>query len=578
MQQRWGLPLIAWPSRLRPNYWDLVALPMVLGAIALVAWGGMAMSSHYQVGEALPISLDPWRLPEYALRTVLRMVCALVASLVFSLAYAAFAAKSRQAEKILIPVLDILQSVPILGFLSITVTGFIALFPGRLLGVECAAIFAIFTSQAWNMTFSVYQSLRTVPVELIEAARMYHLSPWRRFWRLEVPHAIPSLVWNMMMSVSGGWFFVVASEAITVAGQTIMLPGVGSYIATAISQRDLGAIGYAVLVMFVVILLYDQLLFRPLLAWSRKFLADPSGEEDNIRPWFLIVLQRARVFDLVQTGVLEVNRIIDNALSALAPRRRAPTVERRVRPELERVLDIALLGLAAAAAAWIVAFIRATVGLSEIGWVFLLGLATAVRVLILIGLASLIWVPIGVGIGLRPRLADRVQPIVQFLAAFPANLFFPAAVVLILQFRLDPEIWLSPLMILGTQWYILFNVIVGTTALPVELRRVAQNLGVRRSLWWRRVILPAIFPAYVTGAVTAAGGSWNASIVSEIVQWGDTTLSATGIGAYIARTTADGDSARIALGIGVLCLYVLAFNRLLWRRLYDLAAERLRLD
>jgi NitT/TauT family transport system permease protein len=578
MQQRWGLPLIAWPSRLRPNYWDLVALPMVLGAIALVAWGGMAMSSHYQVGEALPISLDPWRLPEYALRTVLRMVCALVASLVFSLAYAAFAAKSRQAEKILIPVLDILQSVPILGFLSITVTGFIALFPGRLLGVECAAIFAIFTSQAWNMTFSVYQSLRTVPAELIEAARMYHLSPWQRFWRLEVPHAIPSLVWNMMMSVSGGWFFVVASEAITVAGQTIMLPGVGSYIATAISQRDLGAIGYAVLVMFVVILLYDQLLFRPLLAWSRKFLADPSGEEDNIRPWFLIVLQRARVFDLVQTGVLEVNRIIDNALSALARRRRAPPVERRVRPELERAFDIALLGLAAAAAAWIVAFIRETVDLSEIGWVFLLGLATAARVLILIGLASLIWVPIGVGIGLRPRLADRVQPIVQFLAAFPANLFFPAAVVLILQFRLDPEIWLSPLMILGTQWYILFNVIVGTTALPVELRRVAQNLGVRRSLWWRRVILPAIFPAYVTGAVTAAGGSWNASIVSEIVQWGDTTLSATGIGAYIARTTADGDSARIALGIGVLCLYVLAFNRLLWRRLYDLAAERLRLD
>src|SRR5256714_289566 len=461
MEQRWGLPLIAWPSRLRPNFWDLVALPIVLGAIALVAWGGMAMSARYHVGEVLPISLDPWRLPEYALRTVLRMVCALVASLIFSLAYAAVAAKSRQGEKILIPILDILQSVPILGFLSITVTGFIALFPGRLLGVECAAIFAIFTSQAWNMTFSVYQSLRTVPGELIEASRMYHLSPWKRFWRLEVPHAIPSLVWNMMMSVSGGWFFVVASEAITVAGQTIMLPGIGSYIAAAV---------------------------------------------------------------------------------------------------------------------WIVAFIRESVDLAEIGWVFVLGAATAARVLILIGLASLIWVPIGVAIGLRPHLADRVQPIVQFLAAFPANLFFPAVVVLILRFQLNPEIWLSPLMILGTQWYILFNVIVGTTALPQELQRAAQNLGVRRSLWWRRVILPAIFPAYVTGAVTAAGGSWNASIVSEVVEWGDTTLTATGIGAYIARTTGDGDSARIALGIGVLCLYVLAFNRLLWRRLYDLAAERLRLD
>src|SRR5580700_2689715 len=577
MEQRWGLPLIAWPSRLRPNLWDLVALPIVLGAIALIAWGGMAMSARYHVGEILAIDLDPRALPAYALRTVLRMAAALIASLVFSLGYAALAAKNRQAEKMLIPVLDILQSVPILGFLSITVTGFIALFPGRLLGVECAAIFAIFTSQAWNMTFSVYQSLRTVPGELIEAARMYHLSPWKRFWRLEVPHAIPSLVWNMMMSVSGCWFFVVASEAITVAGQTIMLPGIGSYIATAINQRDLAAIGCAVLVMFVVILLYDQLLFRPLLAWSRKFQADPMADEDNVRPWFFIVLQRARLFDLVQAGVLERNRIMDDALAGMARRRRL-LAERRPRPQLDRLLDVALLGLAAAAAIWIIGFIRQTVDLAEIGRVFLLGLATAARVLILIGVASLIWVPIVVAIGLRPHLADRIQPIVQFLAAFPANLFFPVAVVLILRFQANPEIWLSPLMILGTQWYILFNVIVGTTALPQELQRAAQNLGVRRSLWWRRVILPAIFPAYVTGAVTAAGGSWNASIVSEVVQWGDTTLTATGIGAYIARTTAEGDSARITLGIGVLCLYVLAFNRLLWRRLYDLAAERLRLD
>ncbi len=429
------------------------------------------------------------------------------------------------------------------------------------------------------MTFSVYQSLRTVPVELIEAARMYHLSPWRRFWRLEVPHAMPSLVWNMMMSVSGGWFFVVASEAITVSGQTILLPGIGSYIATAIDRSDLAAIGWAVLVMLVVILLYDQLLFRPLLAWSRKFQADPAADEDDARPWFLIALQRARLFDLVQRGLLAANRGADNAIAALArPRSRPARAERPPRPLFERAFDAALLALAAGAAAWIAGFIREHVGLDEIGWVFVLGLATAARVLVLIALASLIWVPIGVAIGLRPRLADRTQPIVQFLAAFPANLFFPVAVVLILRFRLDPEVWLSPLMILGTQWYILFNVIGGTAALPLELRRAAQNLGVRRLLWWRRVMLPAIFPAYVTGAVTAAGGSWNASIVSEIVKWGDTTLSATGIGAYIARTTAEGDGARIALGIGVLCLYVLAFNRLLWRRLYDLAAERLRLD
>ena len=583
MEQRWGLPLIAWPSRLRPNYWDLVALPLVLGLVALVAWGGMAMGAHYHIGDALPISLDPWRLPEYALRTVLRMGAALVASLVFSLGYAALAAKNRAAEKILIPVLDILQSVPILGFLSITMTGFIALFPGRLLGVECAAIFAIFTSQAWNMTFSLYQSLRTVPGELIEAARMYHLSAWQRCWRLEVPHGIPTLVWNMMMSVSGGWFFVVASEAITVSGQSIMLPGIGSYIATAIQERNLRAIGYAVLVMFVVIILYDQLLFRPLLAWSRKFQGDAGDDSDNVRPWFLIMMQRAQIFDLLQSGVLMLNRGVDAVLMLVsrhwaAGRQRTRNEPVREATWAERAFDVVLLLATIASVVWMVRFILQTVSLGEVGWSFVLGAITALRVLVLIGIASLIWVPIGVWIGLRPQIADRAQPIVQFLAAFPANLFFPAAVVLILKFALNPEIWLSPLMILGTQWYILFNVIGGTLSLPAELKLAAGNLGVRRWLWWRRVMLPAIFPAYVTGAVTAAGGSWNASIVSEIVQWGDTTLTATGLGAYIAQTTAAGDAARITLGIGVLCLYVLAFNRLLWRRLYNLAAERLRLD
>ncbi|HWD59685.1 MAG TPA: ABC transporter permease subunit [Stellaceae bacterium] len=584
MEQRWGLPLIAWPSRLRPNYWDLVALPLVLGLIALVCWGGMAMGAHYQIGDALPISLDPWKLPQYALRTVLRMGAALVASLLFSLAYAALAAKSRSAEKILIPVLDILQSVPILGFLSITVTGFIALFPGRLLGVECAAIFAIFTSQAWNMTFSLYQSLRTVPGELVEAARMYHLSTWQRFWRLEVPHGIPALVWNMMMSVSGGWFFVVASEAITVSGQTIMLPGIGSYIATAIQQRNLGAIGYAVLVMLVVIILYDQLLFRPLLAWSQKFKDTLGDDEDNVRPWFLMVMQRAQLFDLVQAGVLGLNRGVDNIFTVLGRARKLRRWTARPREAvpapnwIERAFDIVLLLATLTLIVWLVRFILATVTPGEIGWTFVLGAITATRVLVLIAVASLIWVPIGVWIGLHPRVADRAQPIVQFLAAFPANLFFPAAVVLILRFSLNPEIWLAPLMILGTQWYILFNVIGGTISLPTELRLAASNLGVRNWLWWRRVMLPAIFPAYVTGAVTAAGGSWNASIVSEVVQWGSTTLTATGLGAYIARYTAEGDAARITLGIGVLCLYVLAFNRLLWRRLYNMAAERLRLD
>jgi NitT/TauT family transport system permease protein len=578
MTQRWGPPLAARLSAPRPSLWDLAALAIVLGLVALLAWGGMAMGARYSPGQRLAISLAAARLPEYALRSVLRMGWALLFSLAFSLAYGALAAKSRRAARILIPLLDVLQSVPILGFLSVTVTGFIALFPGRLLGVECAAIFAIFTSQAWNMAFSVYQSLRTVPTELVEAARMLQLSPWQRFWRLEVPHAVPQLVWNMMMSLSGGWFFVVASEAITVSGRTILLPGIGSYIATAIARQDLAAIGYAVLAMLVVILFYDQLLFRPLVAWSRKFHTDPAGEEDaNVRPWFLTVLQRSRLIAALHQALLGLARLIDRAVGAglRAVARRRP----RLLPRIPGIAwELAAAGAAVAGIAWIIAFVHASVPLAEIGRVFVLGLFTAIRVLVLIALASLLWIPIGVAIGLRPLLAERVQPVVQFLAAFPANLLFPVAVVLILRFRLDPQIWLSPLMILGTQWYILFNVIAGAGAIPAELRRAAANLGVRRLLWWRRLALPAIFPAYVTGAVTAAGGSWNASIVAEVVAWGRTRLQASGIGAYIAHATAAGDAPRLWLGIGVLCLYVLICNRLLWRPLYEAAAERSRLD
>jgi NitT/TauT family transport system permease protein len=579
MEQRWGQPFVAWSSRLRPTRWDLVAVPLVLGGIMLFSWGGQEMSVPYKFGDELPISLDPSVLPEYALRTVLRMFLALIASFIFSLAYSALAAKSRHAEKLLIPALDVLQSVPILGFLSITVTGFIALFPGSLLGVECAAIFAIFTSQAWNMAFSVFQSFRTLPGDLIEASRMYHLSAWGRFWRLEVPHAMPNLIWNMMMSVSGGWFFVVASEAITVSSQTIKLPGIGSYIATAIEQRDLTAIYWAVLVMFIVIILYDQLLFRPLLAWSRKFKVEELSEEEPARPWFLVMVQRARIFDLFEVVVGRAMSIVSWTAKRRPHWKLLPKPAGREAPEwVDRVWDIILVLGAVASLVWLVFYIQASVPWSEIGEVFFLGFVTAVRVLVLILLASLIWVPIGVWIGLRPGISDRAQAIVQFMAAFPANLFFPIAVTLILRYHLNVEIWVSPLMILGTQWYIAFNVIAGASAIPADLHYAANNLGVTRWLWWRRVILPGIFPAYITGAVTAAGGSWNAAIVSEVVKWGDDTLTATGIGAYIAHWTDVGDSQRIALGITVLCLYVILFNRLFWRRLYDVAAERLRLD
>ncbi len=559
----------------RVNRWDLALLPLVLAVLVLLGWGASQMARPYHLGDPLPLALDPWLLPYYLLRTTLRMAAAMVASLAFACTFAVLAAKYRAAERVLVPLLDILQSIPILGFLSITVTGFIALFPGNLFGVECAAIFAIFTSQAWNMAFSLYQSLRTVPAELQEAARVFQLSAWQRFWRLELPFAMPGLLWNMMMSMSGGWFFVVASEAIAVSGQSIKLPGVGSYIALAIEARDLAAIGWAIGAMALGIALYDQLLFRPLVAWADKFRFEESGTDAVPQSWLLSWLQRSRGAHLA-SGLL--GALFERSLrlwrrpfdgTSIRARPRLPS------PRLQRTWD-ALLAAAALFALWRLGiFVHSEVGWAEVGHVFLLALCTLARVLVLIALAALVWVPVGVWIGMNPRWAGRLQALAQFMAAFPANLLFPLAVVVIVRGHLTPDLWLSPLMVLGTQWYILFNVIAGASSVPTELRFAAQNLGLDGWLRWRRYLLPAVFPSLVTGAITASGGSWNASIVAEYVSWGDTTLAAHGLGSYIAQMTAAGDFPRIALGIGVMCVFVMGLNRFVWRRLYRLAEEQM---
>lgn len=557
------------------NRWDWALLPLVLVVLVLLGYGATQMDRPYQLGDTLPLSLDPWHLPYYLLRSTLRMFMALGASLVFSVLFAVLAAKVRAAGQVLVPLLDILQSIPILGFLSITVAGFIALFPGNLIGVECAAIFAIFTSQAWNMAFSLYQSMRTVPAELQEAARVFQLSAWQRFWRLELPFAMPGLLWNMMMSMSGGWFFVVASEAISVSNQSIRLPGVGSYIALAIDARDLGAIGWAIVGMLLVILLYDQLLFRPLVAWADKFRFEASGPETAPRSWLLAWLRRtARLRALGLWTVRQFER------SHTLCHRRFDGTSVRARPRavpaaLRRGWD-ALLVAAVAVALWrLGSFVHADVGWQEVGHVFVLGLYTLARVLVLIALASLVWVPVGVWIGMNPRWSGRLQAVAQLLAAFPANLLFPVVVLPIVYWDLNPDLWLSPLMVFGTQWYILFNVIAGASSVPAELRDAARNLGLSGWLRWRRFLLPAVFPSFVTGAITASGGSWNASIVAESVTWGATSLQAHGLGSYIARMTAQGDFPRIALGIGVMCMFVMGLNQFVWRRLYRLAEDRM---
>lgn len=571
------LPALAPPSAVHtlPNRWDWALLPLVLAALVLAGWGATQMAQPYQLGDALPLSLDPTGLPYLLLRTLLRMGAALLASLVFAVVYALLAAKFALAERLLLPLLDILQSIPILGFLSITVSGFIALFPGSLLGVECAAIFAIFTSQAWNLAFSLYQSLRSVPTELQEAAQMLQLSGWQRFWRLELPYAMPALLWNLMMSMSGGWFFVVASEAISVSQQSIKLPGIGSYIALAIEARDLGAIAWAIAAMGLGILACDQLLFRPLVAWADRFRFEEGGSEVAPTSWLLTALRRTRA-----TRALAAWTAQGLSRSLALGRRRFDGTSIRARPRppsarAQRLLDALLAAATLFALGRLAVFVHAEVGWAEAGHVLLLGLYTLTRVLLLIALAALVWVPVGIWIGLNPRWSGRLQLLAQLLAAFPANLLFPVAVLAIVHFRLDPDLWLSPLMVFGTQWYLLFNVIAGAAGIPTELRFAAQNLGLSGWLRWKRYLLPAVFPSVVTGAITASGGSWNASIVAESVTWGATTLQAQGLGSYIAQMTAAGDFPRIALGIGVVALFVTALNRFVWRRLYQLAEQRL---
>ncbi len=561
-----------------PNYWDVMAFVLVVSGIFLLGWGMKAMAGHFELGQAMPVSLNPTHLPYYALRSVLRMLIALVCSLAFTFVFGTWAAKSTQAERIIIPLIDILQSVPVLGFLSITVIGFIVLFHGSMLGPECAAIFAIFVAQVWNMTLSFYQSLRTVPHDLIEAAAMFQLSPWQRYWRVEVPFAMPGLLWNTMMSMSGSWVFLVASEAFPVGNQSVALPGIGSYIQVAIDHADKSAIAYVILTMLVVIGAYDQLLFRPLVAWAEKFKTGDTAAEIEPQSWVLDLFQRTHALRTVgewfeRLGDMFVNMPFFRKTRQRKQWRPSGRLQRSVLFVWNAVLLLVVLACVVALSR----YVYKVVPFAETLKVLWYGLATAIRVTVLIIISSIIWVPIGVWIGMRPRVSQMVQPFLQFLAAFPANLLFPIAVIVILRYHLNVNIWTSPLMILGTQWYILFNVIAGTAAIPKSMHHAVGTLYVRGWLWWRRFVLPAIFPFYITGAITAAGGAWNISIIAEAVSWGHVHLRATGLGAYIDKMYDLGDFPRLALGIAVMSAYVLLINRFVWRPLYNMADRRFRI-
>lgn len=569
-------------SQIIPNFWDVIAWLLMIAILCAIAWGASRMGQPYHLGQKLPVSLAPSHLPVYALQTVLRMFIALFISFVFTLIVGAIAAKYKTCEMIIIPLIDILQSVPILGYLSIFVIAFIWIFPGSRLGPECAAIFAVFTGQVWNMTLSFYQSLKTLPNELIEATQIYQLNAWQRFWRLDVPYAMPGLLWNAMISMSGGWFFIVAAEAISVANQNIMLPGIGSYIALANAQGNINAIIMAILTMLVVILLYDQLFFRPLVAWSEKFSLTDIPEEEN-KSWLLDLLQKTRLTQNFLTSIAQVFNIIINIKLKPSKAKKVITKTKikktkNISPSkinLYKILSaVFLIFLLAISLFLLKSFVWDHVSIDTILHVIVLGFYTGARVMVLIVICSIIWVPIGLYIGLNKRLTKIVQPLAQFLAAFPANLLFPLFFVLIMSYHLDVQIWCAPLMILGTQWYILFNIIAGASVIPKELKLAAKNMQLSGWVKWKKFYLPAIFPFYVTGAITASGGAWNASILAEFIKWKGHTLIASGLGSYIQEQTIAGNFYNLTLGVIVMASWVTLINIIFWRKLYQYAQSR----
>ncbi len=563
-------------DRLRFRPLDVIVGVVVLLLIyAVVRIGAGTRAPAHQ---STTISLDPSNLPYYAARSLLRMFIALFFAYAFSLSYAYVAARSRRWRRVLIPALDILQSVPVLGFLAVTVTFFIALFRGSEIGLECAAIFAVFTSQAWNITFSFYHSLISQPPEFNEASKLMGLSRWKRFWTVDVPGGAIGLVWNGMMSFGGSWFFLTASELITVGQgpnqRKYTLPGVGSYVGVAERQGKLDDVAWGILTMIIMILVVNFVFWRPLVAYVDKFRIEQSESGLKAKSLMLDALRRSSWPALVGRGkraIAEpVNAVLgratgidDQSLASHESRRRAADLA---------FMIVVILALGYGLYSMLAFIATGRSGLAVFGTTFGYGFLTFLRVVVVVTVSSLIWVPVGVWIGFNPRVAQFMQPIVQVLASFPANFVFPFAIVIFLALGISLNFGAILLMALGTQWYVLFNVIAGASAVPSDLKEAMDNLGVHGWDRWRRLVLPAIFPAYVTGAITAAGGAWNATIVAEIVTYNGHQLVAKGLGSFIYLNT--GNLPDLFAGLLVMAFYVTGLNVLLWRRMYTLAETK----
>lgn len=546
--------------------------PLVLLAVGAIIWGVTSLAGE-AAGPMRPkvdIDLSLWALPRYTFYSLMRGFAAFALSFLFTLVYGYTAAKNRAAERVLIPLLDILQSIPVLGFMPGVILALVALFPHSNLGLELGSIVLIFTGQVWNMTFSFYHSLRNIPGELVEAAKLYRFGWWRTFKRLELPFSTVGLVWNGMMSMAGGWFFLTADEAMVLGDRDFRLPGVGAYMSVALDKGDTSAMLGAIFAMVLMIVLVDQLFWRPLVAWSEKFNVGDVKASEAPTSWVLDLLRKS--------GLI---RAVGESLDALRrDKPRPPPPTRSVsepRSALAAGVQVAVFTAFGILAFWgavrLVDLMRQVPGA---GWREILvdSALTLVRTTVAVALGTLWTVPVGVAIGRSPKLSRILQPVVQIVASFPAPMIFPIALVAFAAIGVNLEFSSIFLMMLGTQWYVLFNVIAGAMNIPHDLEEAAVVYRFTRMQRWTRLYLPGIFPQLVTGWVTAAGGAWNASIISEYVHYKRATHVAHGLGGLIAVAADKGDFAQLAAGVVVMAALVVGINRVLWKRLYQLAEAK----
>jgi len=572
----------------RPAGWGIVPggatslareLPIVLAGMG-VFYSVIAFARYWSgpIGSQAEISLHPAALPKYALFSVLRLAIAYIFSFVFTLVYGYVAAYNRKAERFMIPLLDTLQSIPVLSFLPSVMISMAALFPSRQLGIELGSILLIFTGQVWNMTFSFYSSLKSIPAEMREAALAYRLSWWQRFWQLELPQAAIGLIWNSMMSVAGGWFFLMACEMFVLGSRDFRLPGLGSYLQTAANAGNMRAILWGLVTMIGVIILTDQVVWRPVIAWAEKFKVEQVGAAEIPRSPILTLLRSSKLLPFVtRSFVLPLREKLDLHFAKDHETRSVTKGSNRVPQWALRALGVVVLAAIAYAAAKMFS-ILATTSAAELRHIVWGAGATFLRVETVLLLAALWTIPVGVAIGLRPRLSAIVQPIAQIAASVPATALFPIILLVLIRAGGGLGIGSIALLLLGTQWYLLFNVIAGATAIPEDLKEVCSTYQLSVVERWRKLFLPAIFPYLITGLVTASGGAWNASIVAEYFHFRGQTISTIGLGAIISQATDSGNYRLLLAATLVMAMIVVTINRLVWRPLYALASDRFRLE